>query len=105
MNINWKNNVSRGLIFSLALLASAASSAWHGGGYHGGSYGYHGGGYHGAYGYHGGYYGRGYGWGGWGNGVVVGAPLIGYYGANYYGCRNVRVCNAYNHCWVHHECN
>ena len=97
MNTNRNGNVSRTLVFTLALLASATCSAWHGGGY------YHGGGYHGDA-YHGGYYNHG-GWGGGWGGVSIGIPLGGYYGASNYGCSNVQVCNNYGNCWIQQQCN
>ncbi len=103
MNTNLKLNLSRTCFFALALVASTACHAWHGGGYHGGGYhggGYYGGGYHNNY-YRGGYYGGG--WGGWGSGVSIGIPIGGYYGATY-GCRNVRVCNNFGNCWYQRAC-
>ena len=98
MSTMMKNNLSRTFVLILTLLASAVGSAWHGGG--GGYHGYGGGGY-----YHGGggYYG-----GGWGGpAVVIGVPLGGYYGPEYYApvCETVRICNQNNHCWLEQECN
>ena len=88
MNTNTKVNLSRAVVFALALMASAASNAWWagGGGWHGG--GWHGGGWGG--GWHGG------GWGG--SSVVIGVP-IGGYANTYYAPSCYRVCNDYGHCW------
>ncbi len=97
--MNTKRNVSRTIVFAFALLVSAMSSAWHGGGggyYHGGGGGYYHG--HGDGGYYhvgGGYYG-----GGWGGPtVVIGTP--GYYAPS---CETVRVCNSTGQCWLQQSC-
>ncbi|WP_058535829.1 hypothetical protein [Legionella saoudiensis] len=92
MSGNTMSKVMRTAVFALGLFASAACSAHGGGGWHGGGGGWHGGGWHG-------YYGGG-GW--WGPGVVIGAPLGGYYYDS--GCQTVRVCNNYGHCWLQESC-
>lgn len=94
MSGNMMSKVLRTAVFALGLFASAACSAHGGGGWHGGGGGWHGGGG----GWHG-YYGGG-GW--WGPGVVIGAPLGGYYYDS--GCQTVRVCNSYGHCWLQESC-
>lgn len=93
MSTNWRSSLSRGLIFSLAVLVSASSSAWHAGYYHGGGDYYRPGSY-----YHGGSWG--------GPAVTIGIPFGGGYGASYYGpsCFNQRVCN-YSGCWLQQVCN
>ena len=102
MNTNAKRNISRAMVFSFALLVSAASSAWHAGGgagwggYHGGedysSNYYHNGGY---YRGGGGFYGDGWG----GPGVVIASP--GYYPSP---CQTVQVCAPTGNCWLQQSC-
>ncbi len=94
---NTKINLSRSVIFALALLTSAVGAAWQGQGgihYHGGGNYYRGGGYYGN------------GWGG--PNIVIGVPLGGYYGPTYVVpapiCETVRICNQYNRCWFEDEC-
>ena len=104
---NTKINLSRCVIFVLALLTSTVGAAWQGQGGEGGHY-HGGGGYynHGGGSYYrgGGYYGNGWG----GPNIVIGVPLGGYYGPTYVVpapvCETVRICNQYNRCWFEEEC-
>lgn len=95
MNANSKFKTWKVLVFGVGLLLSGICSAHvvvHHGGHHGGVY-RHGGGY-----YHGGYYG--------------GHRGVYYRGGSYYGgryiapgCRTVRTCSPYGHCWLNRVCN
>jgi len=96
MNTQIRVNLLRVLVFALAITASAACNAWHGGwhggGWHGNGYAWHGGGwYHGGW-YHGGWYGGG------GPRVIIGVPIGGY---GYYAPSCYRECNRFGNCWRH----